>query len=619
MTAAGHQRADHANAAGVIPYQAIERHGVIGDRRTAALIGADGTIDWFCLPDFDGAIVFGSLLDWSAGGHWKFGPAKIVSGEQRYFNETAVLETGWKLDEGRLSCVDAMLWPEDHRNPADQDARILVRRLQCTEGKVQCVLDLQPGYMFHRNEIKMAVEDNRVLINVGDFTLQLWSTAPVETGELKTYGRFDLTAGEEVWAVLSFGRSVQDWSVQRAEAALQNTTKYWGDWNRGLKHRGFRHVGLQRAALTIHLLTYAPSGAQVAAATTSLPEAIGGSWNADYRFSWLRDTSLACAALTWLGDWKETERYFRWLTTVPPGKSMPLQVLYGIHGETEPKQNIVKGASGYRASRPVRIGNHAYRQLQMSSFGFLADCALIYLNAGGSWNKEYGNLIRAVAEYAASHWSEADNSIWELSKREHYVSSRVMSWVVLDRAAKIMRKISDEKIPDHWDQAAAAIRREILLQGWSERLKAFRQCYGFENLDAAALLIPILDFLPPDDPRVLSTIDRVAEELSIDEFVFRFNPEETPGVQQLPLGQLEGAFLPCTFWLATAYAKTRRPGRALAILERAEKIAGSLGVFAEAVDPRTLSFAGNTPLLFSHVEYVRAVLALAECGRDRIN
>ena len=158
-----------------------------------------------------------------------------------------------------------------------------------------------------------------------------------------------------------------------------------------------------------------------------------------------------------------------------------------------------------------------------------------------------------------------------------------------------------------------------MLQGWSERLKAFRQCYGFENLDAAALLIPILDFLPPDDPRVLSTIDRVAEELSIGEFVFRFNPEETPGVQQLPLGQLEGAFLPCTFWLATAYAKTGRPGRALAILERAEKIAGSLGVFAEAVDPRTLSFAGNTPLLFSHVEYVRAVLALAECGRDRIN
>jgi GH15 family glucan-1,4-alpha-glucosidase len=257
------------------------------------------------------------------------------------------------------------------------------------------------------------------------------------------------------------------------------------------------------------------------------------------------------------------------------------------------------------------VGNHAYKQVQMGSLGFLADCVLIYLKAGGTWRLEYGDVIRAIADYTVGHWQQADNGIWELQAKQHYVSSKVMSWVALDRAIHITQQTAPTFSTRHWEQARAAIHQEVMAHGWSERLGAFRQRYEGDNLDAAVLLMSVMDFLPADHPRLLATLERIATHLTIDGFVFRFNPPDTPGVSQLPMGQMEGAFLPCTFWLATAYIKAAQPAPALAILERVESIAGELGLFAEGVDPRTHSFVGNTPLLFSHIEYVRARLALS--------
>ncbi|HEY7322871.1 MAG TPA: glycoside hydrolase family 15 protein [Candidatus Binatia bacterium] len=606
-----------ATGARFIPYPAVEHHGVIGDRRTAALVAADGTLDWLCLPDYDGAIVFGGLLDCSRGGHWKLGPVKMLTGIQRYVERSAVLQTEWTLPEGQLILTDAMLWPHNTRPPGREGSRVLVRRLRCTRGKVRGVLDFQPRHMFEKRNISVAVASTGVHVKLRNLAIDLWSTAPVEPLQSGARAMFELQVGQEVWAVMGLALSDANWTIERAEETMQDTLRYWREWVNGLNDHGPRQLQMERGAITLHLLTYGCLGSQVAAATTSLPESVGGTWNADYRFSWVRDTSLACAALVWLGDWHETERYLQWLTSLAAPGAMPFQVLYGIHGETEPKQRIVKAASGYRDSRPVRVGNHAYKQIQMSSLGFLADCALIYLNGGGVWTKNYGDIIERIADYALKHWHQRDNSIWELSEKRHYVSSKVMGWVVLDRAIKIMRITALETRTDHWEKARCAIRDDVLAKGWSDRLGSFRQHYEAENLDAAALLIPIMDFLPADDPRVLKTIDRIAEDLTIDDFVFRFNPQRTRGVSKLPLGQLEGAFLPCTFWLATAYAKTRRPQRALAILQRAEAIAGELGLFAEAVDPRTRGFTGNTPLLFSHVEYLRAVLALGEAAVKR--
>jgi len=353
-------------------------------------------------------------------------------------------------------------------------------------------------------------------------------------------------------------------------------------------------------------LSYAPDGCVVAAATTSLPERIGGQWNADYRLSWIRDTSLALGMLERLGDWEETERYLQWLRRQVSRFGRPLRVLYGIRGERRMRQKKIKEATGYRGSAPVRIGNHAYNQYQIGSSGFLADCIWLYLQEGGQWRDEYWRIIQRLADYTVTHWTAPDNGIWELPERQHFVSSRVLSWVALDRAVRIAGKVKPNFDVSAWQAELPKIHQEVMERGWSERLGAFRQRYEAENLDSALLLISVFEFLPPDHPHVLATIERIEEFLTIDGYTYRFNPREMPVLGDFPLGQLEAAFLPCTFWLATACAKAGQVAKADAILRRVEKVAGLLGLFAEAVDPRTGCFMGNTPLLFSHVEYVRA-------------
>ncbi|HWC58242.1 MAG TPA: glycoside hydrolase family 15 protein, partial [Verrucomicrobiae bacterium] len=263
------------------------------------------------------------------------------------------------------------------------------------------------------------------------------------------------------------------------------------------------------------------------------------------------------------------------------------------------------------------IGNHAYNQFQIGSVGFLADCIWLYLQEGGEWRDHYWKIIERLANYTMRHWTEPDNGIWELPERQHFVASRILSWVALDRAVRIAEKVKPNFDVSPWRAELPKIHQEVMERGWSERLGAFRQRYEAENLDAALLLISVFEFLPPDHPRVLATIERIQEFLTIDGYTYRFNPEEMSVLGNFPLGQLEAAFLPCTFWLATACAKAGQPEKAEAILQRVERRAGPLGLFAEAVDPRTNSYMGNTPLLFSHVEYVRARMELERVQKER--
>jgi GH15 family glucan-1,4-alpha-glucosidase len=355
----------------------------------------------------------------------------------------------------------------------------------------------------------------------------------------------------------------------------------------------------------------------VASVTTSLPERIGGQWNADYRLSWVRDTSLAMGMLESLGDWEGTERYLHWLHRQLSRFGQPLRVLYGIRGEKHARQRHLKHATGYRDSAPVRIGNHAYNQFQIGSFGFLADCVWLYLQEDGQWRDDYWEIIRRVADFTLEHWMEPDNGIWELPLRQHFVSSRISCWVTLDRAVRIAGKVKPDFDVSAWQGELAKIHAEVMERGWSEKLGAFRQRYEADNLDAALLLISVFEFLPPDHPRVLATIEKIEEQLTIDGHTYRFDPRELPVLGDFPLGQLEAAFLPCTFWLATAHAKAGQVKKAEAILQRVERIAGNLGLFAEAVDPRNGSFMGNTPLLFSHVEYVRARMQIERAKGSR--
>jgi len=603
-----------------IPYMPIEKHGVIGDRRTAALVAADGTMDWLCLPDYDGTPVFGALLDARRGGFWRLGPAIPSQGQQRYLEDSVALVTHWHGVGGELELIDSMAWPREERAPADKDRRVIVRCLRCLRGQVRCGLELWPHDGFsHAAQAVPATGGLR--LGVGNRDLGLWSSHPVAAEGEGAQAIFSLQGGEEVWAVLALGEAPVDWSLERARETLETTVAYWRNWLHNITYSGSRARRMRRSALTIHLLGYAPDGSLVAAPTTSLPERLGGDRNYDYRFSWIRDASLSLGGLSLLGDTETAGRYMEWLAGLGSSTDVPLQVAYHISGATKLAQHERKDLHGYRGSQPVQFGNRAAKQRQLGSLGYVADCAWLHLWEGGDWNDDYWRLVRRCADYISVHWREPDSGIWELPQHQHFVSSRVMCWVVLDRATKIAMRTGHESEAGSWRATMAAIRAEVMDRGWSEPMQAFRQRYGAQSLDAAALLIPVMDFLPAAHPRVQATVDRIVEALTIDGFVYRFVPGETPVQGNLPLGEFEGAFWPCTFWLAETYARAGRPDDAEAILEKAEALAGELGIFAEEVDARTGTFLGNTPLLFSQVAYISAVLALDEArsghrGRD---
>jgi GH15 family glucan-1,4-alpha-glucosidase len=597
-----------------VPYAAIKHHGVIGDRRTAALVAADGTIDWLPVPDYAGDVIFGALLDAQKGGYWNLGPGLRSIGKQSYVEDTTSLMSAWDLRDGRLELTDALAWPSDRRPPHREKQRAVLRRLRCSKGRVSARLLLSAADDFKPVE-PTTITDTTVSLRTGRHDLELWASRPVHVTPSGVEAAWELKEGEELWCVLAVGHRVAEWNEKKAAEAMREADRYWKQWVGHLAYKGPRQTRVRRSAILVHQLGYAPDGSHVAAVTTSLPERIGGDWNADYRLSWVRDTSLSLEVLTLLGDTKGAQRYLEWVSGLLSPRDPPLQVVYGIHGEKKLSQDERKDVEGYRASEPVRLGNRAYQQDQHGSMGYLVDCIYTYLQGGGEWRPEFWDLVRRIADYIAEHSKNESNSIWELPVKQQYLSGKVLGWLALDRAIRIGEKIGQRENTERWRKRRDALHAEVMERGWSDHhhLGAFRQRYEGDNLDAAALLIPIVGFLPFDHPRVRSTVEKVIELLSIDGFVYRFDPLETPGVQKqgIPLGEYEGAFLPCTFWLATVLARMGRKAEAETILRRAESLAGPVGLFAEGVDARSGDFLGNTPLLFSQVEYVRAVRALA--------
>ncbi len=600
-----------------IPYPPIERHGVIGDRRTAALVAADGTLDWLCLPDYDGACLFGVLLDAERGGFWRCGPAVPSLGQQHYLEESAALVTTWETSSYALELTDSLAWPQDERPKGQDAARVVLRRLRCARGEVACGITLRPRSNFQRAASVLTVEGG-LQLRVGSHRLGIWSSHPLQQDPTGAHAFFRLHAGEEAWAVLSYSGAPADWSQARAQRVLQESMRYWQTCLGNLTYRGPRQEQVRRSALVLHLLSYMPEGSLVAAPTTSLPERLGGDRNYDYRFAWVRDASLSLAVLSLLGDTETATRYLDWLCTLGSLTDAPLQVVYGLSGGLDLEEHEQSSASGYRGSRPVRVGNRAYLQQQHGSLSYLADCAELHQALGGAWHATYWHkLIKPCADYTVRTWHQPDSGIWELPTVAHYVSSKVMAWVTLDRAIKIARRTGHASETAPWEEASREIHAEVMERGWSEQLGAFRQHYDGNGLDAATLLIPVMGFLPANHPRVVSMVRRIEESLAIDGCVYRFHPNETPGYSGMPpLGEFEGAFLPCTFWLATTYALQGRVQDAEAVLARVERIAGGLFLLAEELDPRSGSFLGNTPMLFSHMEYVRAVMALAQARKQ---
>ncbi|WP_439477961.1 glycoside hydrolase family 15 protein [Brevundimonas sp.] len=593
------------------PYPPVEDLGVVGDRRTAALVDRHGSIQWMCLPNFDSPPAFGALLDRDRGGSWRFGPADAtLAGEQAYVPETALLTTRWRTGGGDLELTDFMGDPQTVRSSGDSHWRTLLRRMRCRKGRFAVAARFGP-----RDDFGPATPTRSV---PGGWN---WETSAGQAGVWASFGMqggapdlaaaLEMQAGDEAWMVAGLGVNPAEWSPQRAHAAHDGTAAYWREHGRRLIYSGAYASAVKRAALTMHLLSYAPTGALVAAPTTSLPERLGGERNYDYRYAWVRDVSLSLAVLALLGDLDTAERYMDWLCGLDGGDEAPLQVLYRIDGGLNADQSERRSLEGYCGSLPVRIGNHAARQSQIDSLGYLADCADIYLREGGRWKAGYTDLLARLADHTAAHWREPSNGIWELSEARHYVVGKVMSWVVLDRAIKIAERRGEARDLDAWRAAMADIHREVMTLGWSEARQAFRQRYDSEALDSSSLLISLMGFLPARHPRVLANIEALTRHLMVGGLLHRFDPSELPKPSEEKLGDFEGAFLPCCFWLASAWAAAGEGGKAEALVDRILRRTPT-ALLAEEMDGRTDRFLGNTPLLFSHAELVRAALEISK-------
>jgi GH15 family glucan-1,4-alpha-glucosidase len=594
----------------------IAQHAVIGDRRTGAMVAADGTINWFCAPDFDAPSLFGSLLDAQNGGYCRLGPANAALGRQRYEADSMVLVTGWEALG--IQIADVMASPQDQRDVETRDERTIIRRL-CVSQSAEVLFGLRVRRGADPPDRILASPDGMTHEFVfPQGTLQVWLSFPLSSHKGGLSALLTLPAGAEHWIVIGWNRRPSKWSADKARAAFGEAQRYWQQWASELQltATNSRAALLRRSALTVQLLGHADHNCPVAALTSSLPERVGGDRNYDYRYCWIRDGSLSLALIARSGKPHEVQRFLRWLCARKPGIHMPLQVCYRVNGDPHIDELILAHVPGYRDSSPVQVGNRAARQRQQGSFGFLADCARIYVDVGGEWCEQFSDLLQRIADHICEHWDETDSGVWEFQQERDFVASRVMSWVVLESALHIGADTEQAATLARWQDQAQAIYAQVMDKGWSESKGAFRQHYDSDALDASALLIPLMGFLPIDHPRVESTVAALERELMVHGLLHRFDPQATLGEDQLPMGEFEGAFLPCVFWHAQVLAKAGRCEEADRILRRCEAIGGEVGLFAEEVDARHDSFLGNTPLLFSHVEYVRAVLALesARCG-----
>lgn len=591
---------------------AIADHAVIGDRRTAALVAADGAIVWYCLPHYAGTPVFGALLDPARGGFWRMGPACSRPGTQGYEPDSMTLVTSWELPTGALTLTDTMAWPWDDRRATDggPDGRVILRRLRCLRGSAQVQIAYWP-----RNDFDTPGSLQGASVGVTSFVegrnQTLWTSHDLQTSPVGASLQANLAAGQEIWSVLSWGEEIQQpWSATRAEAEMAAATAYWQNWVHALPRPAADLDQHRCHALILKLQTYAPTGSPVAAPTSSLPERLGGDRNWDYRYAWVRDAALCVSVLCQMGDLATGRRYMDCLATYGSSTESPLQVVYGVDGELSLPEHKRWDLTGYRQSRPVRTGNRACGQRQLDSLGFFVDSALTYIQCGGEWTEDHWTMVHRAADYTMDQWQLPDSGPWELPEERHYVSSKVMSWVALDRAISIAERTGATARVGDWRCARDAIHADVLDKGWNTARQAFTECYEGDTLDASALLIPLMGFLPIDHPQVSDTVTRIQEELTVDGFVYR-SRDRMDG----PVEKREGAFLPCSCWLAMVLAMSNRLEEAQAILDHVASVAGNAGILSEQVDPVSRELLGNLPLIFSHAEFLRACL-LVRAQRD---
>jgi GH15 family glucan-1,4-alpha-glucosidase len=608
------------SAAAPSPFTPIAHYGFLSNCHTGALVAPDGTVDWLCVPRFDSASVFGALLDRGAGG-FRFAPFGInVPSERIYEPGTNTLVTSWKTSTGWVVVRDALtIGPrrgEDTvtphtRPPSDDDANhALVRTAHCIEGKVELDLVCEPAFDYGRVPAEWTLSaDRRTAEATGDgqaLRMQTDMLLGIEAGRARA--RRVLHAGETVYCALAWGENaVVPATVEEASEQLEVTTTFWRDW---LARAAIpdHELGplIQRSALTIKGLTYMPTGASVAGLTTSLPETPRGERNWDYRYTWIRDSTFLLRALHYLLlDW-EADEFMQFIADLDRNDDGSLQIMYGIDGRRDLTESVREDLSGYDGARPVRIGNGAFDQRQNDVFGAALDAVLLESRRSQRIPRRLWPLVEAQAKCATAAWRQPDQGIWEArGEPQHYVSSKLMCWVALDRAAELADIQGRTDLAAGWAETAAEIKADILEHGVDKR-GVLRQHYETDALDASTLLAAIFGFLPASDPTLRATVLAIADELTEHGYVLRYRTEETDD----GLTGKEGSFVICSFWLVSALAIVGEMQRARDLMERLVKAASPLGLFAEEFDVETGRHLGNFPQAFSHLALVEAAARL---------
>jgi len=581
----------------------IEDYAMIGDCETAALVGRDGSIDWLCWPRFDSGACFAALLGTSDNGRWLLAPdSPPLEIKRRYRAGTLILETEFRTETGSATVIDFM-------PPAD-GAADLVRIVLGLSGQVTFRSELVVRFDYGATVPWVTrIEDAAIDAIAGPERVVLRTSASLHGEDLKTVGEFIVDAGQSVPFVLSHGPSFASppAPIDPFEA-LERTEAFWRQWSDRCPQVGPWTDAVQRSLITLKALTYAPTGGIVAAATTSLPERLGGSRNWDYRFCWLRDATFTLLAFVHLGYYAEARAWRDWLTRAIAGSPRQVQIVYGVGGERRLPELAIPWLRGYENSAPVRIGNAASQQLQIDIFGEIADALSQTLKAGMEPSERQRALRPVILDYLATAWREPDEGIWEVrGEPQHFVYSKVMAWVAFDRAASNIEAQQFAESGRRWREIADEIHAEVCERGFDRDLNSFVQAYGSKRLDASLLLIPLVGFLPATDPRVRGTLRAIEERLLIDdEFVLRYETEDSG--DGLPAG--EGAFLACSFWLVDNYVLQGRYGEARRVFDRLLSRCNDVGLLGEEFDLFAGRMLGNFPQAYSHVGLINSALNL---------
>jgi GH15 family glucan-1,4-alpha-glucosidase len=588
-------------------YAPIRDYAIVGDGRTAALIARDGSVDWLCLPNVDSPSVFARLLDAERGGAFRLEPTIPFEVERRYQDNSNVLETTFTTAEGRVRVTDAMTLTDIQRI---SPMRELVRKVEALSGTVPLRWSFEPRFGYGGAQTRIERRAGRWFAHAGSDAVVL-GLANVADGQERggaIEGRLRLRDGER--AIFSLAAAHNEPAVipgpEDSVRRLERTQRFWPQWSGRVEYGGQWRDAVVRSALVLKLLTFAPSGAIVAAPTTSLPEWIGGARNWDYRFTWLRDASWTLDALLRLGHHHEAHAFFWWLMHASRLTQPCLQILYRTDGSVHTEERELSSLRGHRASSPVRVGNGARDQVQLDVYGSVLEAIWLYGKDVGRLDGDTGKEVGRIADYVAEHWRDRDNGIWEVrDERTHYTQSKALCWVALDRACALGEAGLIPNRSRRWREEADELRQFVDREGWDEERRSYVRAPDLRELDASLLTLALLGFRDPRSERIQSTIAAVERELRVGPYVYRYRGDD--GLE----GE-EGAFLTCSFWLVDAYARSGRLDEANALMDELVGLANDVGLYSEEIDPRTGEFLGNFPQGLTHLSLVNAAVSIED-------